>query len=133
MVLKSIVELKSSISIDVLVLAEFINRYARWENKAICPDMEFKQFRNSEAFKSCARDITITCKRIIKRCKRCSSCFVDVDISLLLDQFGEGGYDFNDQIITEICRKKGFILVTDDSDFIDSDLTILTANPTLLQ
>ena len=41
-------------------------------------------------------------------------------------------FDFNDQVITEICKSNGFTLITNDSDFKTQEIPILTANTSLL-
>ena len=50
----------------------------------------------------------------------------------LLNDYATGDYDFNDQVITEICKNNGFTLITNDSDFKTQDIPILTANSKLL-
>jgi len=53
-------------------------------------------------------------------------------IETVLCEFEKGNSDFNDQVLCEICKEKGFTLVTDDPDFSGSGVTILTANSRLL-
>lgn len=120
--------------VDVLIISEFINTYARWEHKqSSSRKKNFKDFRKSSDFAPIAKDITANAKRIIKQCQRCSSNFTGVDIEALLTEFEKGDSDFNDQIFSEICKDKGLVLVTDDADFKGSKLTILTANSSLLK
>jgi len=122
------------IFIDVLILSEFINTYARWEHKQSSLQIEkFKDFRKNKVFVSIAKDIAVNAKRIIKQSQCCDSNFTSIDIEALLAEFEKGNSDFNDQIFSKICKDKRLILVTDDSDFKDSELTILTANSRLLQ
>ncbi|MCG9128943.1 hypothetical protein JT359_15240 [Candidatus Poribacteria bacterium] len=49
-----------------------------------------------------------------------------------MEHYSDGGLDFNDQIIAEICKENGLILVTHDGDFKSQDITILTDNNYLL-
>lgn len=122
------------IFVDVLIISEFINTYARWEHKQSASRMsKFKDFRKSAAFVTIAEDIAVNTKRIIKQCQRCHSDFVSIDIEELLTEFEKGKSDFNDQIFSKICKNNGLVLVTDDGDFKDSGLTILTANSRLLK
>ena len=37
--------------------------------------------------------------------------------------------DFNDKIILDVCKTQDMILLTNDSDFADADVDILSANP----
>ena len=50
----------------------------------------------------------------------------------LLTDYAAGNSDFNDQVITELCKNNGFTLITNDSDFKTQDIPILTANSNLL-
>jgi len=119
--------------LDALVLSEFINAFARWEHRQSSPKPPaFKIFRQSSAFKPIAEDIANNVRRIVRQCRRCESNFTGVDIQALLTEFEKGDSDFNDQMISEICKHKGLTLLTDDGDFRGSGLTILTANNRLL-
>jgi len=122
-----------AVFIDILVVSEFINSYARWEYKqSLTKYKTFKDFRKSSSFTGIAKDISNNVKRIINQCKRCGYDFVKEDIEKLLTEFGYGDFDYNDQIFTEICKSNGLILVTDDGDFKGLGLNILTANNRLL-
>ena len=55
-----------------------------------------------------------------------------LEMNELLDDYAAGGFDFNDQVITELCKRKGLTLITHDGDFKDSGVPILTANKKLL-
>lgn len=130
---RDIVRAGSTIYIDVLILSEFINTFARLEQKRLAPGTgSFKSFRKSADFKPVASDISQYAQRILRHCHRIGSGFETVDIVAALSDFALGGKDFNDQMIAGICRSRGLKLVTDDSDFGDAGLEILTANPHLL-
>jgi len=130
---KKIRESRSTVFLDVLTLSEFINAYARWEQKQMGPEaMRFKNFRRTDTFREIARDIESAAKRIVRACQPCGSCFDEADLGAVLSQYGEGDRDFNDQMITEICTREDLTLVTHDLDFSDSELCILTANGRLL-
>ena len=123
-----------AIFVDVLIISEFINTYARWEHKQ--SDLranKFKDFRKNPAFATIAKDIAVNAKRIIKQCQRCDSNFASIDVEAVLTEFENGDSDFNDQIFSKICKDKELTLVTDDSDFRGSDLAVLTANSRLLK
>ena len=53
-------------------------------------------------------------------------------MNALLNDYATGDYDFNDQVITEICKNNGFTLITNDGDFKTQEIPILTANAKLL-
>jgi predicted nucleic acid-binding protein len=121
------------IFLDVLVVSEFINAFARMEHKqSAFPNLAFKEFRKTTDFKPIAKDIAQNAKRILNQCQRCKTGFTTADIDALMVEFEQGNSDFNDQMIAEICRGEELQLVTDDGDFRSVDLSILTANNSLL-
>ena len=126
---------KSHIFIDVLVVSEFINRYARMVHAqdSNTNSMKFKDFRKSNHFKSVATDIANSTKRVIRHCHRISSEFRNLRIEDLLDEYSKGEHDFNDQVIAEICKRENLSLITDDADFKVQGIKILSANYRLLK
>ncbi len=132
-VFKRIKNAKSQIYIDVLVVSEFINTYARRKWKLVAPRFKyFKNFRNSHHFKPVAKDITADAKRVMQHCLQIESGFKTLKIDDLLDDYAKGDSDYNDQVITELCKNNGFTLITDDRDFKTQEIQILTANRYLL-
>ncbi len=127
---------KSRIYMDVLILSEFINRYARLKYHIQYPDAkkrpDFKQFRKGAAFKPIAQGIADDVRRILRHCTRIESGFDALYMDALIDEYGKGNSDFNDQVLTGLCKSKGVKLITDDSDFMDRDLTVITASRHLL-
>ena len=124
----------SRIYIDVLVLSEFINSYARLKWSLVRRHYRtFKAFRNSPDFKPIAQDIVNDVKQIMNHCSRIESGFATVNMDNLLAEYADGNADFNDQVITELCKSNGLTLITHDSDFRTQDISILTANPALLR
>lgn len=132
-VFSNILSAKSQIYIDALVVSEFINRYARVKQKVVAPQLDFsKGFRNSPDFKPIAKDIAADVKRVLNYCTRIENGFETLDIGNLLTDYATGNFDFNDQVITEICKSNGFTFITNDSDFKTREIPILTANQSLL-
>ncbi len=130
--LAKILTAKSKIYIDILVLSEFINRYARFHYNLAGTSDDFKQYRQSEDFVPIAKSIVDACKRILKDCARTDSCFELIDFNTLLVDYESKLCDFNDQILAEICKNKDFKFVTHDADFRVFNISILTANQRLL-
>jgi predicted nucleic acid-binding protein len=123
------------ILLDALVLSEFINAYARFfynklplENKPA----DFKLFRNSSEFKPVAEQISRRAKKILEKTEPAKKLFDAMEMTAILSEYAGGEADFNDQILAQICRLNGLMLVTHDADFSATNLTILTANPKLL-
>ena len=65
--------------------------------------------------------------------KRILNAGSSVCIDGLMDEYSLGKSDFNDQVLRELCKKKGLTLLTDDSDFRETDIPVLTGNGELLQ
>jgi len=79
-----------------------------------------------------ARDILLVVGKVLSSCHVVESGFSRLDRECLLEEFSRGGYDFNDQVIGELCKSAGLTLVTDDFDFKWLNTPILTANKRLL-
>lgn len=131
--LARILAARSRIYIDVLIVSEFINAYARLQfNLLSQPFSDFKQFRKSIYFKPIAQGISSDMKRVLKHCMRIANGFESLAIDALLDTYTAGNSDFNDQILAAICQRAGLKLITDDADFKGQDIPIITANKRLL-
>jgi predicted nucleic acid-binding protein len=134
--LSDILLAQGRIYIDVLIVSEFINAYARIKFYIQFPDTgsrpHFKQFRQRADFKPIARTIAADVRRVLRYCDRVESGFDTLDIVALVDEYEKGNSDFNDQVLAELCKSKGLTLVTDDGDFTDAGLKIVTANKRLL-
>ncbi len=131
--LKRILSAKSRIFIDTLVLSEFINTRAREEWKHGDYNLEpFKTFRESDAFAPVAEGIAKEARRVLKWCIRVESGFASVAIDSLLDEYARGHCDYNDRILAALCRQNDWHLVTHDADFKGCQLSVLTANKSLL-
>lgn len=129
--LKDMITAKSQIYIDVLIVSEFINRYARM--KAGFKNKNFKKFRQSKGFEPIAKEVAGRVREVLKHCNRIESGFETLKINTLIDEYARGKSDFNDQIISSICRKQKLKLVTDDGDFKGRGFPVLTANKKLLK
>ena len=132
-VFNRILEAESEVYIDVLVVSEFINRFARqeWELSELYP-YSFKTFRNSLEFETIAQGIAAAIKQIMQHCLQIESGFRSLKIDNLLNDYAKGKFDFNDQVITELCKNNELTLVTHDGDFDPGNLHILTENNYLL-
>lgn len=134
-VLKNIREAGSRVYINIVVISEFINTFARIRFKQLFPDKkasQFKEFRKSKVFKTEAEDITINVKKILAKTYIGETCFSSEILFEIMDEFSDGEYDFNDQVIAKTCIDNGFRLITNDTDFKKYEIDILTANNVLL-
>lgn len=133
--LRRIRSAKSRILLDVIVLSEFINAYSRFVYNnlpAATKPAEFKNFRNSADFKPIASDISKYATRILEKSELTESIVAIGNLPAIVREYAAGETDFNDQMLAELCRAKNLKLVTHDSDFSSDNLTIITANPRLL-
>ena len=132
-VFNRILRAKSRIHIDVLVVSEFINAYARLEWQFVTRHFNsFKNFRSSSYFKPVAEGIAADVGLVLSYCSKIESSFIALPMNALLADYATGNLDFNDQVITEICKNNGFTLITNDGDFKTQEIPILTANSNLL-
>jgi len=92
----------------------------------------FKKFRQSDDFKPVAKEIANATKKILQHCTRVESGFESLNICTLINEYAEGKSDFNDQVISLICSREKLTLVTDDKDFANEGVAVLTANKKLL-
>lgn len=135
---KHMVEVRSRICIDAIVLSEFVNALARFAFHNLPPQdkeklADFKSFRRSSRFRPVAKTIAAACRKVLGLCTRIKSHFVSLDIDALLGQYESGASDLNDLFLTNLCKSRNLTLVTDDGDFRRSGLKVLTANNRLLR
>ena len=123
----------SSLFLDILVLSEFINRFARLEMQRIQPaQINFKHFRESADYPPVAQSIESQVNVILSLCQPIDHPFSEWNLAELLKDFSTGTVDWNDQLIAENCRKQGLTLLTNDGDFIHGGISVFTANTKLL-
>lgn len=124
----------SRVFIDILVVSEFVNTYARLKWKIEARHIaDFKDFRRSPAFQPIARDIAADLKRLLVHCSWTEYNFHAVDLLEMVEEYAGGDSDINDLAIARICRSQRLTLITHDGDFAGQDVPILTANPRLLR
>ena len=71
-------------------------------------------------------------KRVLRHCARLANGFESLAIYALMDDYAAGDSDFNDQISTSLCQQRGLKLVTDDGDFNERGISVITANRRML-
>jgi predicted nucleic acid-binding protein len=120
------------LALDAMILSEYLNRYCRIEWEAKSAHMKFKQFRTSPDFAPVGQNAAAYADRIIKLCNCHSHPFATANITQVLAAFAAGNQDFNDGLLTDSCRQHGWKLVTNDGDFTEGGIEVLTNNPKLL-
>ena len=125
---------KSQLFTDVLIISEFVNTYARtkWHSSTATPKGNFKNYRQSKHFKPVAKQIASAARKITSMCQVLESGFSQLQHHSFFENYATGKFDFNDQMIVELCHSQELTLVTHDGDFAEQTLPILTANQKLL-
>lgn len=116
--------------IDFLVVSEVVNRVLRIEYQKLNSTQSFKDFRNSQDGRDVISDIYIIIQNeILNNFQVIGKTFnkSEIESFLMVDQL-----DFADKAIASICIDNNFILLTNDRDFKNSGLDILTGNPHIL-
>ena len=121
--------------LDPMVLSEYLNRYIRieWQGNYKSQYPKFKDFRNSQDFLPVVSSAETFAKRIVSFCKLHSIPANELDLNQALADFSSGKMDFNDAILIDICKKESLKLMTNDGDFQDGGIEVLTTNPRLLR
>lgn len=121
---------KNRLFVDFWVISEVVNRILRIEHKRQQSGKQFKQFRDSEQGKTVLSDIyNIVENRILEDFFIVEKSFSEDDIKsfLIVDSL-----DFIDKGILKVCQENNFVLLTNDMDYKDSDIDILTCNKQIL-
>jgi len=128
---KVLLKQRTQLFIDFLVVSEIINRIIKFEHQKINPTQSFKAFRNSQKGRQITADIYLTIRDVIfSKFNIIGKSFSkqDIESNLVLNNL-----DFVDKAIVQICRENDFVLLTNDSDFRNTNLDILTYNYKLLK
>jgi predicted nucleic acid-binding protein len=116
--------------VDVFVISEIINRVIRIEHAKSGTLGNFKDFRNSQEGQEALSDIFLIVKeQILPTFRIVGKTYSTTDIEKLLVV---NELDFADKTIVEVCKDNSFVLLTNDRDFKNVDLDILTGNHNLL-
>lgn len=129
----SLIKQKNKFVVDFIVLSEFINRAIRIDydnylqlNSLDKNRLPFKQYRNQEDGKDKLQQLyDLVINRILKSFDIVENSINHKDVVSMLNV---DSLDFNDKAIELICRENNFILLTNDVDYGDTSLDILTAN-----
>jgi hypothetical protein len=134
---KQLLVRNNKIIVNDYVLGEFTNKSTRFEyalaqqaNPALS---SFKAYRQSAVFVPTMESIRDTCLHLIEDCEFIRVGRTDFDILEIIKEFCEGKLDFSDLILTQQCFHEDLYLMTDDFDFCDTGLRIITANRKLIR
>ena len=133
--LNEILNRKSGVFINSLVLSEFANAYLRidfelWRKlpENIEKNSYKRDFVKSHQFKTSVSDVKTLIRNILKISERSGDEFNAINLEDIFNEFGNS--DFNDSYYIALAQMKNFIIVTDDADFFSankSKVRIITA------
>lgn len=129
-VFNSLLKQGNDFCVDIFVISEIINRILRTEHNQLQPTKRFKDFRDSVEGKQALSDIHLIIKNnILPRFDIAGKNYNKSEIErfLVVDEL-----DFVDKSTYTICKENSFVLLTNDKDFKNTDLDILTGNPNIL-
>lgn len=129
-VFRNLLRQGNTLYVNFLVISEVVNSVLRIEHKKSNSNESFKNFRNSKAGRSVISDIYLRVKSdILSHFTIIGEIFdkSDIESFLIIDEL-----DFTDKAIVSICSQNNLILLTNDKDFKNSGLDILTGNPHIL-
>lgn len=140
-VLKNALAAKARLLIDMMILGEYMYRCCRIEMGALRrmnagaagKYSDLHKFRSTPEFPAVAATISGNAKEILKLCEVQNTEIASPDLVSLLDRFPSGAFDFNDGVIVNSCRQKGWKFLTHDEEIVVGGIEVLTANPRLLK
>lgn len=120
---------QNELFVDFFVISEVVNRILRTEHQKLNPSISYKKFRNSSDGISALEDIYLIIKdEILTKFKIQGKSFDKNDIELMLHV---DSLDIIDKSIVAICKENNLVLLTNDADYLGSDIDILSSNPKL--
>lgn len=121
--LDQVIDKNNSIIINNLILSEFSNACLRldfnlWKNENQFPIANFKNdYFTTDRAKEARLTISNSIRKILKIADRYPDSFNALNIDNILTYYKS--MDYNDAIIYNECRSKKWILVSEDSDFLN--------------
>lgn len=116
------------------ILSEYIYRYLDKQLRlnGITKD-DLKAFRKTDTYKDITKMIEADVNEILNLVKCCNTTFENGKAYDLLDEFLGCVLDFNDVIIEDFCKSNPQIrFITNDGDFKNCSIPIITANKNML-
>ena len=133
-VFRNLLRQGNNLFVDFLIISEIVNKVIRIEyknhlrtNSLTEFQLKYKDYRNSQDGKDTLNDIYIIIENnILIRFKIVGKVFTERDIKnfLVVDEL-----DFVDKATVSLCKENALVLLTNDRDFKNADLDILTGNP----
>ncbi|WP_159729899.1 twitching motility protein PilT [Sphingobacterium sp. 18053] len=120
----------NSLNVDFNIISEIVNRIIRIEYQKKASTISFKDFRESEEGKEALSDLyTIIDQTILPNFNITEKLYSKDEVRTFLKV---DSLDFVDKGTVSICSQNSYVLLTNDKDFKDSGVDILTANSRIL-
>lgn len=124
--------------VDFIVISEIVNRTIRLEydkymiaNSLNRNELSFKNYRNSQYGQAALTDIYLMIDTdILQKFTVVGKAFSKADIQSFLKV---DSLDFGDKGILSTCKENSCVLLTNDVDYKNSDIDILTYNSVILR
>jgi len=127
----------NTIFTDVMILSEVANRYLRlaferYKRDSNQASMDYKRdYRAKDDYRTALGEIhEIIKNKILAKTDVCNSQYTRESLSDLIDETNPE-IDFNDQHIVKICKDNGLYLLTNDVDFKNAPVDIVSHNRAL--
>lgn len=130
---KTLLEKRNKIFTDIIVLSEVINRwcrlgfdqYKKLQNK---PELDYKKdYRKTKDFKELNETILDALSQALDFFEVCNKDYKSEDLTELIGNINSNS-DFNDQHIISLCIENRFYLLTNDGDFKNAKIPIISNN-----
>ena len=125
---KKALEKECPIFLPAPVLSEFVGVSLNAKARETGWKREHGKIHKCSDFKEWMSDISDDAYHLINDCALIDDQFTGFEIDSLFSSAANGGIDFNDLLIAEICKMNGLSLVTDDIDMKGQAVDIITAN-----
>lgn len=134
----SLLKKNNEVVVTDLVLSEFFNRCCKLQHNVcletkVTNERQFKKFRLSKDFQPYSESVRDTCLNIVDDCNFDQFQLSKESVSNVIEESAKGRLDYNDIVIRELCKERGYILVTHDYDFANCGFDIATANRRILK
>lgn len=124
----------ATIWINSQVIAEYVNvclrfEFAQWKERTKNYGAEFKKdYRSTSDYILALKNVKIQITAILQKSERIPDEFNSINIESIIESMGSS-IDYGDAIIVDLCKRKKYKLVTDDSDITKSSFSfaVLTA------
>lgn len=126
----------NTIIMNDYIISEFFNRCCKDQYKLELDNeltnLPYKQWRKLPDSIEILETIRDSILHFLGDAQFVQACSTDTKINDILHEAAKGSLDFSDLMINAQCQTNKYILVTDDADYIDCNIDIVTANPKIL-